>query len=114
MKAVQRKTILGELNIYIADKFLSRSKGLLFTKQLSTSDCILIEPCGSIHTIGMRYSIHVMFLSDDFTVLRVKNNLKPNRFCLGSPKASKVVELSAEFEQIPSTVIGKKFIGSRL
>nr|WP_299040717.1 DUF192 domain-containing protein [uncultured Psychrobacter sp.] len=114
MRATRQKTILGELNVYKADKFLLRLKGLLFAKQLSPSECILIEPCGSIHTVGMRYSIHVMFLSDDFTILRIKNNLKPNRFCLGSSKASKVVEFSAEFDEIPSTVIGKKFIRSRL
>lgn len=114
MNIVQERTVLGSLNIYTADSFFSRLKGLLFTKELSTTDCILIEPCRSIHTVGMHYSIHVIFLSDDYTILAIKNNVKPNRFCIGPFQASKVVEFSAKFEEIPLKVIGKKFFRSKL
>lgn len=109
MNRVTKKTVLGDLNLYKADSFLSRLKGLLFTKKLESADCVLIVPCGSIHTLGMRYPIHIIFLSKNNTILAIKNNLQPNRFCLGPSSTFKVVELSAELKDIPSEVIGTKF-----
>lgn len=114
MNNIMTKTVLGDLNLYKANSFLSRLKGLLFTKELKTNSCILIIPCGSVHTIGMRYAIHILFLSKNNTILAIKNNLKPNRFCLGPRAAYKVVELSAESEEIPLDVIGKKFSEDQL
>lgn len=114
MKSSKKDTILGKLNVYKADRFFSRLKGLLFREKLGVADCIIIDPCGSIHTIGMGYSIHIIFLSNDYTILKVRNNLPPNRFCIGPSRSSKVVEFSSEFQEIPLTVIGKKFIGSGL
>ena len=114
MNSVITKTVLGDLSLYKADSFLSRLKGLLFTNKLDSTSCILIVPCGSIHTIGMRYAIHIMFLSKNNTILAIKNNLKPNRFCLGPRATYKVVELSAESKEIPLDVVGKKFCEDEL
>lgn len=114
MNRVMTKTVLGDLNLYKANSFLSRLKGLLFTKKLDTTSCILIVPCGSIHTLGMRYAIHIIFLSKNNTILAIRNNLQPNRFCLGPTATYKVVELSAESKEIPLDVIGKKFSEDKL
>ena len=114
MNSVMIKTILGDLKLYKADSFLLRLKGLLFTKKLETASCILIVPCGSIHTFGMRYTIHIIFLSKNNTILAIKNNLEPNRFCLGPAATYKVIELSAESKEISFEVIGRKFSEDKL
>lgn len=112
MKIVTMDTIVGKLNIRIADSFFSRLTGLLFTNELRKDDCILISPCGSVHTIGMKYPIHIVFLSIDNKILDVRLNVKPNRFCLGPTYTKKVVELSPDFDLSHLQIIGKKFLES--
>lgn len=114
MKIVTMDTVVGKLNIRIADSFFYRLKGLLFTTELHKSDCILIAPCGSVHTIGMRYPIHIVFLSIDNKILDVRLSVKPNRFCLGPTSTKKVVELSPDFDLSHLQIIGKKFLESAL
>lgn len=114
MKTTAMQTIIGELNIIKADQFLSRLKGLLFTNELHEHSCMLIVPCGSVHTIGMKYPINVLFLSHNNEILGIKMHLSPNRFCVGPPSTKKVVELSTELDLILSNIIGKKFVEGEL
>lgn len=114
MNKVMTKTVLGDLSIRKADSFLSRLKGLLFTKKLESKHCLLIVPCSSIHTLGMRYAIHIIFLSKNNTILAIRNNIKPNRFCIGPTPTYKVVELSADSIELPLDIIGRKFSEDKL
>lgn len=70
----------------IADTFFSRLKGLLGTKALQAGHGLLIKPCSSVHTIGMKYPIDVIFISKSWKVLKVADKLQPNSFsaCWGS------------------------------
>lgn len=114
MKTIAMDTVIGKLNVRIADSFLSRLIGLLFTSELPKYDCILISPCGSIHTIGMKYPIHIVFLSMDNKVLDIRLDVKPNRFCLGPTATKKVVELSSDLNLSHLQIIGQKFLESAL
>lgn len=114
MKIVTMNTIVGKLNIRMADSFFSRLRGLLFTSELSKYDCIMISPCGSVHTIGMSYPINIIFLSVDNKVLDIKLNVKPNRFCFGPSSTKKVVEMSPDFDLLSLQIIGKRFLEHRL
>ena len=66
--------------LWLAATFWRRLKGLLGTKELLPGQGLLIRPCNSVHTIGMAYSLDVVFLSRDFQVLRVVEALRPARF----------------------------------
>ena len=66
--------------LWLAATFWRRLKGLLGTKELLPGQGLLIRPCNSVHTIGMAYALDVVFLSRDFQVLRVVENLRPRRF----------------------------------
>jgi uncharacterized protein len=67
----QCATPAGALRVRIAAGFVSRALGLLVGAPLDPQEGLLIAPCASIHTIGMRYPIDVVFLDRAGCVLRV-------------------------------------------
>ena len=46
-----------------------------------------------IHTFGMKYAIDVLILNKESIVVKVKQNLEPNRVLLWNPIYSTVIEL---------------------
>lgn len=54
---------------------LERMRGLLGRPEPADNEGLLIEPCSSIHTLGMRYSIDVIFLSRDWRILKLVSDL---------------------------------------
>jgi|APSaa5957512535_1039671.scaffolds.fasta_scaffold48990_3 uncharacterized protein len=73
--------------------FLERMRGLLGTKNLDNDEGLLIAPCSSVHTFGMRYSIDVLFLDKQFNIVKAVKSLKPWRMA-GSNLSSMVLELA--------------------
>lgn len=63
-----------------------RMRGLLGRPALTEEQGIWIEPCSSIHTIGMRYPIDVIFMNKSGVVKKVSRKLKSFRFtaCSGT------------------------------
>jgi uncharacterized protein len=82
------------LRVYEASGFFSRARGLLGGERLREYEALWIRPCGSVHTIGMRYPIDVLFLDRRQRVLRVEHHLEPLRFS-GTGRAHSTVELLA-------------------
>src|SRR5665648_397063 len=82
-------------NIKIANDIASRVIGLMFRQKPQNSDGLLLEPCNSIHTFFMRYSLDVVFLSKRNEVVKVIRGLKPWRATLIYFKAKKTLELPA-------------------
>ena len=70
--------------------FWSRLVGLIGTSKLSDGEACWLEPCNSIHTMGMNYAIDAYFLNRNQQVVQVLKNLKPNRF---SPIVSRAVSV---------------------
>ncbi len=82
-------------NIRIADTPVTRIIGLMFKKKISGADGLLLDPCNSIHTFFMRYSLDVVFLNKSNVVIKVIRNLKPWRMTFIYFKARKTLELPA-------------------
>lgn len=59
---------------------VERARGLLGRPAPPPGRCLLIEPCGGIHTCGMRYAIDAVFLDRAGRVLRICERLPPWRF----------------------------------
>ncbi|SMC71859.1 DUF192 domain-containing protein [Sporomusa malonica] len=104
MKAINttRQQRLGD-NIKVAANFFSRLVGLLATPRLQAGAGLLIKPCNSVHTFGMRYPIDVVFVDSSHTVVKVVSGLKPCRLA-AVRGAAYVIELpegmaSATFTQ---------------
>ncbi len=58
--------------VSIADSFLSRFRGLMFRKSMKPTEALLLKNCSSIHCMFMRFTIDVIYLSDDFSVVAVE------------------------------------------
>lgn len=82
-------------DILVADTMMSRMVGLMFKKSLVGADGLLINPCNSIHTFFMRYSLDIVFLSKDDKIIKIIRNIKPWRMTWIYFKARKTLELPA-------------------
>jgi hypothetical protein len=60
---------------------------------LRPGEALWLEPCGSIHTWGMRYSIDVVFLSRDFRVLAIWRDVRPWRIAWAPRGTHSAIEL---------------------
>ena len=78
-----------------ADGFLSRLRGLLGRTGLEPGEALLLVPCGSIHTLGMRFPIDALFLDADGIVLRALPDLRPWRLPRPVKGATMVLEMAA-------------------
>ena len=80
--------------VRVAERGWDRTRGLLGRPRLAASEGLLIMRCSSVHTVGMRYSIDVVFLDRHGGIARVVESLRPMRvaMCLG---AANVLELAA-------------------
>ena len=56
-------------SLEVADSRRARSRGLL--GRSGVEGALLLRPCRSVHSLGMRFSIDVAFCDDDLQVLRV-------------------------------------------
>lgn len=86
--------------IIIARSFFSRACGLLFRKKLTHTQCLLITPCHSVHTIGMRYNIDIVFIDAFGYITNIYYDVKPFRVVSDSMTACSVLEfLGGTLEQ---------------
>jgi uncharacterized membrane protein (UPF0127 family) len=79
------RAVLESGGLVIAEKveeartFLSRLRGLMYRQALPSGEALLIKPCDSIHTFGMRFSIDVLFLDSAGKILKAIRALKPGK-----------------------------------
>lgn len=78
----------------VADRPLSRLRGLLGRVALPAGEGLLLRPSPSIHTWFMRFPIDVVFLDRELCVLDVRHALRPWRMA-GRRGARAVLELAA-------------------
>ncbi len=90
-----------------ATSFITRLKGLLGTKRLDKGKALVISPCSSIHTVGMKYAIDVVFLDTHDRIVKIINDMPAGKFSL-CRDSSYVIELPAGTIQATGTVIGDK------
>ncbi len=49
-------------HVIVTTSLFARMRGLLGRKSLGPDTAMVIDPCSSIHTLGMRFAIDVLFL----------------------------------------------------
>lgn len=62
-------------NVKIADSFFTRLGGLLGKEGLDSGEGLIIKPCNSIHTFGMKFSIDVAFVDKNDLVIHIMPSL---------------------------------------
>lgn len=90
---ITKQQVLGE-HIKVADSFFTRLVGLLATPVLPPGTGLLIKPCSSVHTFGMRYPIDLVFIDSSNRVVKVVAGLKACRLA-AAEGAAYVLELPA-------------------
>ncbi len=84
----------GDLVVHEAGRRRARRLGLARLKSLPRSRALHLHPCRSIHTIGMRFALDLVWLDRAGEVVRVDRDVRPwrHRACR---RARSVVELRA-------------------
>jgi uncharacterized membrane protein (UPF0127 family) len=90
---VTRESVVCE-ETAIADRALTRMRGLLGRRALPSGQGLLLRPAPSIHTAFMRFPIDVVFLDADLRVVKLVPDLKPWRTA-SARGARAVLELAA-------------------
>lgn len=79
--------------VRIAESTWERTRGLLCRPPLAVGEGMLIQRCRSVHTVGMRYAIDVVFIDNTGCVQGVRERLLPLRFAF-CPRARHALELA--------------------
>ena len=77
----------------IASDAASRARGLIGHCPLEPGQAMLIRPCRWIHTFGMSFPIDVLYVSKDWRVVALTENLPPNRIDRPVLRAQFVIEM---------------------
>lgn len=86
---------LEGLQVQPADTWVKRLVGLLAHSSLGDNEAMYFCPGGSIHTIGMRFPIDVVYLDQSKKVLKIESTMKPFRLSFAPKGTCSVLELSA-------------------
>lgn len=73
-----------------ATSWLRRGIGLLGKRGLSPGEALWLEPCGSVHTFGMRFDLDVAFMDASGRVLAVVEAAPPWRV-IAAPRGTRAV-----------------------
>lgn len=92
----------------LAGTFWRRAKGLMFQSDWSDFDGLLLCPCRSIHTFGMRMRIDVCFLDSGLGVTRSLPSLGPWRSAHGGRGSHATLELPAGALERTRTAAGDR------
>lgn len=71
-----------------------RTRGLLGRRPLAAGEALLIAPCASVHTFGMRYAIDLAFLDASETIVKLVRRVAPLRLAAAF-RARATVEMAA-------------------
>lgn len=97
------------IDIYVAGSFLERLRGLLGTKKLSKHTGLLLVNCNAIHMFFMAYGLDIVYVDEDFRVVKIVENLKPWQIS-GCRKAKHTIELPVGIVEEYSLKVANKIV----
>jgi uncharacterized membrane protein (UPF0127 family) len=80
-------------DVRVARSFWTRLVGLLGRSSLPDGEGLLIEPCSSVHTAFMRFSIDVVYVDKSQRVVKAVRRLRPFRMSAVLRGGHAVIEL---------------------
>jgi uncharacterized membrane protein (UPF0127 family) len=80
--------------LFVAGDRRSRARGLAGLMALSADHALLLAPCRSIHTVGMRFALDLLWLDAAGHVVRFDADVAPRRLRT-CPRARAVIETRA-------------------
>jgi uncharacterized membrane protein (UPF0127 family) len=96
--------------LHEAESYIQRFRGLQFARSLDPDCGLLLRNCRSVHTLCMRFSIDLFFLSADWEIHEVWTDVKPWRIVIPRPKQiAHVIELAAGHDRNITTGMKTRF-----
>ncbi len=93
-----------------AETMPERARGLLGRDALAEGQAMLLERCGAVHTVGMRFVLDLVFLDRAWRVTRLTRDVRPGRLMVwGGWRSVRVIELSARARILDGLKVGDRF-----
>ncbi len=105
---ITRGTVVAR-HVRSAANAWERTVGLIGTRHLPLGAGLWLEPCGTVHTVGMRFAIDVLLLNKTGQVLAIAPNVPPLRPLVSHRSAAIVVELPAG-SALQSVTVGDELV----
>lgn len=83
--------------VYVADNFFTRLRGLTGKNGLKPGEALLIKPCNSVHSFHMKFLFDVVFIDKDYKVIHIINSMKPWKTSPVFRKAKFVIETTGDY-----------------
>ena len=94
LASLERRALPGGLTLLVAADRRTRRRGLARIDALPTGYGLLFERCRSVHTIGMRIALDLLWIDDAGAVVRHDRAVGPRRL-RSCRRAQAVVEVTA-------------------
>jgi len=94
LQALDARDLGDGLTLLLARTRRTRGRGLAKLDELPPNHALLLEPCRSIHTIGMRFALDLVWLDAEGEPVRVDPGVAPRRM-RSCRRARAVVECAA-------------------
>ena len=94
LAALPLTELAGGLQVREARTWRTRARGLLGTTRLAPGTALRIAPCRSVHTLGMRFAVDLVWLDAGGAVTRVDHRVGAWR-ARGCRAARSVLETNA-------------------
>ena len=109
----QTKETFLAFRVKVADSIFSRLVGLLGKRFLKPDSGVWIVPANSVHTIGMLFAFDLVLIDKDFTVVGLREMVRPFKITRPNFRAESVIELPAHTIFKSRTEIGDKLVIER-
>ncbi len=94
----------------VATSLWARAKGLLGRRALPEGEGLVIWPCNSVHCLGMRFPIDVLYVSKRGDILRILPQMRPQRIGPIVLRSHYVIELPAGTAARHGVAIGHRIV----
>ena len=102
-----REATLGGA-VEVAETGFTRMRGLLGRKSLAPGEGLWIRPSSGVHTFGMQFPIDVIGLDASMTVVKLWQELRPQRMTALNLRTRSVLELPAGLIAQTGVKVGDK------
>jgi len=109
----QTKETFLALRVRVADSIVSRLVGLLGKRFLKPDGGVWIVPANAIHTIGMLFTFDLVLIDKNFTVVGLRELIRPFKITRPNFRAESVLELPAHTIFRSRTEIGDQLVIER-
>jgi uncharacterized membrane protein (UPF0127 family) len=96
--------------VKIADSIWKKALGVMFWKSWGDNQGLLLTQTSGVHTFFVRFPIDLVFLNNDFEIVRLVKNLKPWKISPIDFRSAHVLELTTGTISTFNLAVGDKII----